>query len=162
MPSPTWMPCGVLLEHGADPNERESGDNVLALHFAAAHGYLESVRALLDAGADVHGFGDVHKSDVIGWAVGDGTNVPRDVVALLIERGARHHIFSAIAMGDTNLVRTLVEENPDSLSHRRSRFEQGQTPLHFALAAPNGLRPKTPQYDMADLLIELGGSRGRR
>ncbi len=146
----------LLLQHGGDPNERDSGDNASALHFAAAGGYLESVRALLDAGGDVHGFGDVHQADVIGWAVGDGRNVPHDVVALLIERGARHHIFSAIGMGDMDLVQTLVEENPDSLSRRRSRFEQGQTPLHFALAASDGLQAKTPQYEMADLLIELG------
>ena len=146
----------LLLEHGADPNARDRGDNAYPLHFAAGGGYLESVRALLDAGGDVHGFGDVHKADVIGWAVGDGRNVPRDVVALLIERGARHHIFSAIGLGDMDLVQRLVEEDQDALSRRRSRFEQGQTPLHFALAAPDGLQAKTPQYEMADLLIELG------
>ena len=146
----------LLLERGADPNARDSGDNAYPLHFAAGGGYLESVRALLDAGGDVHGFGDVHKADVIGWTVGDGRNVPRDVVALLIERGARHHIFSAIGMGDMDLVQRLVEEDPDALSRRRSRFEQGQTPLHFALAAPDGLQRKKPQYEIADLLIELG------
>jgi len=146
----------LLLEHGADPNAREGGDNAYPLHFAAGGGYLESVRALLDAGGDVHGFADVHKADVIGWAVGDGRNVSRDVVALLIERGARHHIFSAIGMGDLDLVQRLVEEDPDALFRRRSRFEQGQTPLHFALAAPDGLQSKTPQYEIAELLIELG------
>ena len=41
-----------LLSHGADPNARENGDNVTPLHLAAAHGLLESVRILLDAGAD--------------------------------------------------------------------------------------------------------------
>lgn len=146
----------LLLQHGADPDERDRGDNAGSLHFAAAGGHLESVRILLDAGGDVHGFGDVHQAGVIGWAVGDGRNVPQDVVALLIERGAQHHIFSAIAMADMDLVQALVEEDPDSLSRRRSLFEQGQTPLHFALAAPDGLQPKTPQYEIADLLIELG------
>jgi ankyrin repeat protein/uncharacterized glyoxalase superfamily protein PhnB len=151
----------LLLAHGADPNARDRGDNAYALHFAAACGYVETVRALLDAGGDVHGFGDVHQGDVIGWAAGDGSD-GRDgggnaeVVALLLERGARHHIFSAIALDDRALVQSLVEEDPDCLSRRRSRFEQGQTPLHFALAAPDGLAPKAPQYDMADLLIELG------
>jgi len=82
--------------------------------------------------------------------------VNRDVVALLLERGARHHIFSAIGMGDLDLVQSLVEENPEALSRRRSRFEQHQTPLHFALAAPDGLKTKPRQYEMADLLIELG------
>lgn len=148
----------LLLAQGADPNARDRSDNAYALHFAAACGYLETVRALLDAGGDVHGFGDVHKGDVIGWAAGDGRDGGgnREVVALLLARGARHHIFSAIALDDRDLVQSLVEEDPDCLSRRRSRFEQGQTPLHFALAAPDGLAPKAPQHDMADLLIELG------
>ena len=146
----------LLLERGIDPNARDAGDNACALHHAAAEGHLETVRAILDAGGDVHGFGDIHKSGVIGWAVGNGVNVRRDLVALLIERGARHHIFSAIGVGDMDLVQTLVEEDPDSLSQRRSRFEQGQTPLHFALAAPDGMVAKAPQYEIAELLIELG------
>lgn len=144
----------LLLAHGADPNARDLGDNAYPLHFAAANGFLESVRALLDAGGDVHGFGDVHQGDVIGWAAGERRN--REVVELLIERGARHHVFSAIAMGDRELVRRVVAEDPGALARRRSRFEQGQTPLHFALAAPIGLRPQAPQYEMAELLIELG------
>jgi hypothetical protein len=44
------------------------------------------------------------------------------VIALLLERGARHHIFSAMALGDLDLVETLVEQDPDCLSRRRSRF----------------------------------------
>ena len=110
----TWR-CGiltalrVLLEHGADPNARDAGDNASPLHFAAAQGNLESVRVLLDAGADVHGAGDLHDGDVIGWAAGKD-NGP--VIDLLIERGARHHIFSAMALGDRDLVERLVEEDP--------------------------------------------------
>jgi len=146
----------LLLDHGADPNARDVGDNATPLHVAAAGAPLESVRLLLDAGADVNGFGDLHESDVIGWAVGDGVDVRHDVVALLLERGARHHIFSAIGMEDLDLVQSIVEENPDALLRRRSRFEQRQAPLHFALAAPDGLRTKPAQYDIAELLIELG------
>ena len=54
----------LLLEHGADPNAREAGDNTYPLHWAAAHGDLDTVRALLDAGGDVHGAGDVHEQEV--------------------------------------------------------------------------------------------------
>ena len=50
----------------------------------------------------------------------------------------------------------MVEENPEALAQRRSRFEQGQTPLHFALAAPDGLTGHAPHYELADILIELG------
>jgi ankyrin repeat protein len=52
---------------GADLNARDTGDNAYPLHFAAANGHLDVVRALLDAGGDVHGVGDVHEADVIGW-----------------------------------------------------------------------------------------------
>ena len=145
----------LLLERGADPNARDTGDNALALHFAAAMGHLDSVRALLDAGSDVHGHGDLHDGDVIGWAMGDWP-ANRPVVELLIERGARHHIFSAIASGDPELVRSVVARDPGALAKRRSKFEQGQTVLHFALGAPIGLSPRAPRYDMARLLIELG------
>jgi ankyrin repeat protein len=140
----------LLLEHGADPNAREAGDNTYALHWAAAQGHLETVRALLDAGGDVHGFGDVHELDVIGWATFFRTpgGSPWDVVSLLLERGARHHIFSAIAAGDPDLIQQLVEQNPEVLDRRMSRFEQGQTPLHFAMSRN--------RYDILDVLIELG------
>jgi ankyrin repeat protein/catechol 2,3-dioxygenase-like lactoylglutathione lyase family enzyme len=145
----------LLLEHGADPNVRDVGDNASPLHFAAASGSLESVRVLLDAGADVHGIGDLHKGDVIGWAARKGNE---GVINLLLERGARHHMFSAIALGDMSLVRKLVEEHPESLERRRSRFESGQMPLHAAFAPPDGLGflSGKPDYAMLELLIQLG------
>jgi ankyrin repeat protein len=146
----------LLLEHGANPNAREAGDNASPLHWAAAGAHLEVMRALLDAGADVHGTGDAHQLDVIGWALLDrirgGHSSDKDAsqaaVSLLCECGARHHIFSAIASGDLDLVQRLVEEAPELLDRRLSRFEQGQTPLHFAL--------RRKRYDILDLLIELG------
>src|SRR5262245_44501185 len=140
----------LLLRHGADPNARDRGDNASPLHFAAGAGHIDVVAALLDAGADVHGHGDVHEADVIGWAtaIGPPDAVRRDVVALLHERGARHHIFSAIATGDLDAIRHLVEENPEALDRRMSRFEHGETALHFAI--------RRQRQDILDLLIELG------
>ncbi|MGI8783629.1 MAG: ankyrin repeat domain-containing protein [Acidobacteriota bacterium] len=147
----------LLLEHDADPNAREDGDNTCALHWAAAQGHLETVRALLDAGADVHGIGDVHELDVIGWATfyrapgDDPTQIGasrRELVSLLLERGARHHIFSAMSVGELDLIQEVVEQNPEALDRRLSRFEHGQTPLHFAI--------KRKRYDILGLLIELG------
>ena len=61
----------VLLAHGAVVDAREAGDNTTALHWAAARADVPLVRTLLDAGADVHGFGDAHALDVIGWAAGE-------------------------------------------------------------------------------------------
>jgi len=142
----------LLIAHGADPNARDTGDHASPLHFAAASGALESVRILLDAGADVHGAGDLHKGDVIGWAAREGHHA---VIALLLARGARHHIFSAMALGDLDLVEQLVEQDPGCLARRRSRFEGGQTPLHAAFAPPDGLSGK-PDYALLERLIALG------
>ncbi len=145
----------LLLAHGADPNAREEGDNTYPLHWAAAGRHLDIVRALLDAGGDVHGFGDVHAFDIIGWAAfylapGRSRGDNPGVLALLLERGARHHIFSAMCVGDLALIRRVVQENPNALERRMSRFEQQQTPLHFAI--------NLQRYDILDLLIELGAN----
>lgn len=141
----------VLLEHGADPNARDTDDNVTPLHVAAASRALESVRALLDAGADPQGSGDLHKGDVIGWATCQANEA---VIDLLLERGARHHIFSAIATRDVELVERVVEQDPAALRRRRSRFEDGNGPLHDAIAPPEPWR--RPDYEILQRLIELG------
>jgi ankyrin repeat protein/catechol 2,3-dioxygenase-like lactoylglutathione lyase family enzyme len=147
----------LLLDRGANPNAREEGDNTYPLHWAAAAGHVDVVRMLLDAGGDVHGVGDVHALDTIGWATfyhapGDDPMAMnpsrRPLVDLLVTRGARHHIFSAMSVGDLELIQKLVEENPDALDRRMSRFEHGLTPLHFAM--------QRKRYDVLDLLLELG------
>jgi ankyrin repeat protein len=142
----------LLLEHGADPNAREGGDNTYPLHWAAARRDPEIARLLLDAGGDPHGIGDVHELDAIGWATfftPEGDQVPKgEVWPLLVDRGARHHIFSAIAVGDLDLIRSVVEQNPDALDRRMSRFEHRLTPLHAAIARK--------RCDILDVLLELG------
>jgi ankyrin repeat protein/catechol 2,3-dioxygenase-like lactoylglutathione lyase family enzyme len=149
----------LLLEYGADPNARDAGDNALPLHFAAGGGPLDSVRLLLDAGSDVHGVGDVHRLEVIGWAT-IFEKARRDVVDLLVERGARHHVFSAIALGDLDLVQRVVEEDPEAIRRRLSRFEQEQSALHYVIAPPDGLVGGLfrtgDHYRTLELLIELG------
>ncbi len=140
----------LLLKHGADPNAREAGDNASPLHLAATHGHLEVMRALLDSGADVHGAGDLHETEVIGWAT---SLRPPDAICskcvdLLLARGAQHHIFSAIASGETAVIRELIAGDPASLDRRMSPFEQRQSPLHFALSRK--------QYGIMNLLVEMG------
>jgi ankyrin repeat protein len=145
----------VLLAHDADPDARETGDNVTPLHLAAASGAIDSVRLLLDAGADVHGSGDLHEGDVIGWAAGSRNQA---VIDLLVERGAKHHVFSAMALRDRDLVRRVVADDPAALLRRRSRFENRQTAVHAAIVPADGigLLCGKPDHDMLALLIELG------
>ena len=137
----------LLLRRGLDVDLRESGDNTYPMHWAAAEGHLEVVRRLADAGGDVVGRGDDHELEVIGWAT-CWQECHREVAELLVQRGARHHIFSAIAMDLADEVRRIVEADRSALSRRMSRNEGHQLPLHFAV------RMNRPE--MVALLLELG------
>ena len=141
----------LLLDRGIDVNARDTGDNSYAMHWAAAAGNLAVVRRLADAGGDVVGHGDDHGLDVIGWATcwhECDDDAHRAVAGFLIDRGARHHIFSAIALDLDSEVRRIVADDPAALNHRQSRNETHRTPLHFAVLMR---RPR-----MIELLIELG------
>jgi ankyrin repeat protein len=141
----------LLLERGLDVNYREKGDNTYAMHWVAAQGNLEMVRKLADAGGDVIGEGDDHAGGVIGWAsCWEGCNdaAHHAVVDFLISRGARHHIFSAVATESADEVRRIVAADPSALNQRQSRNENNRTPLHFAVAMRLA--------GMVELLLELG------
>jgi ankyrin repeat protein len=141
----------LLLERGLDVNAREKGDNTYAMHWAAAAGHLDVVRRLADAGGDVIGHGDDHEMEVIGWATswdGCDDDEHRAVADFLISRGARHHIFSAIAQNRADEVRRIVANDPSALNRRMSRNENNRMPLHFAV------RMNRPE--MVSLLLELG------
>ena len=139
----------LLQEDPALIKARGPRHNASALHFAC--GNLEILRVLLDAGADPNDDGDDMRVGVIGWATlipAPGDDVPMDVVSLLLERGARHHIFSAMATGDLEVIRALVEQQPEVLDQRLSTGHHGETPLQFAIARS--------RLDILDVLIELG------
>ena len=141
----------LLLRRGLDANAREEGDNTTAMHWAAAAGKLDVVRRLADAGGEVIGEGDDHELAIIGWATcweGCDDDAHRAVADFLVSRGARHHIFSAIATRNEDEVRRIVREDPSQLNRRMSRNELHQLPLHFAV------RMNRPR--MVELLLELG------
>jgi ankyrin repeat protein len=141
----------LLLDRGLDVNERDSGDNSYPMHWAAAEGHLEVVRRLADAGGDVVGKGDDHELEVIGWATcwqQRPDELHRAIADLLLERGARHTIFSAIALDDADEVRRLVADDPSVLTKPMSHNESFQLPLHFAV------RKSRPA--IVALLLELG------
>jgi ankyrin repeat protein len=141
----------LLLARGLDVNTREKGDNTYAMHWAAAAGALDVVRRLADAGGDVVGHGDDHELEISGWATcwdECDTDAHRAVADFLVSRGARHHIFSAIAMNLADEVRLIVAKDSSALNRRQSRNENHRTPLHFAVMKN--------RRDMIGLLLELG------
>jgi ankyrin repeat protein len=143
----------LLLARGLDVNTLEKGDDTTALHWAAAAGHADVVRRLLDAGVDPIGAGDDHELGAIGWA-SCWEETPPDakpvIVNLLLERGARHHIFSAIAMNLADDVRRIVSEDRSALERPMSGFENARLPLHFAVQMG---RP-----EMVRLLVMLGAN----
>jgi ankyrin repeat protein len=141
----------LLLKRGIDVNTREKGDNTYAMHWAAAAGHGAVVRLLVEAGGDVVGAGDDHELEVIGWATcwdGCDDEAHRTVVAMLIDQGAKHHIFSAIAMNLADEVRRIVAANPAMLERQMSRNENHQRPIHFAI--------RMNRAEMLTLVLELG------
>ncbi len=70
------------------------------------------------------------------------------MAAFLVSRGARHHIFSAIAHDLADEVRRIVAADPSALNRRMSRFENNQSPLHLAV--------RQNRRAMIELLLELG------
>jgi ankyrin repeat protein len=140
-----------LLDRGMDPNVTEQGDNTYPMHWAAAAGNLAIVKRLADAGGDVSAKGDDHALGLIGWATGwDGQALTtrRTIADFLVSRGAKHNIFSAVALDDPDLVRGVVSENPNALQQPLSHNEDFQLPLHFAV------RKELPR--MVEVLLELG------
>jgi catechol 2,3-dioxygenase-like lactoylglutathione lyase family enzyme len=71
-----------------------------------------------------------------------------DAVSLLLERGGRYDIFSAIAVGNLEAIRTLVEQQPDALDARLSSRHSGQPALHFAVTRDS--------LAVLDLILALG------
>lgn len=138
----------LLLKRGANPNIRCEGDAGTPLHFAVELGDLRTVELLVSHGADVHGFGDVHGVDIIGWACVFHEKVHQHIVDYLLARGAKHNIFSAVSCGCVEAIRTLAEEDPAVLDKQMAIWEDYRRPLHQALIRR--------QHESVTTLVELG------
>ena len=116
----------VLLDRGANPNIRDEGDNAMPLHYAAERGNAAIIRLLVEHGADPIGAGDGHELEVLGWATCFGSG-NREIVDYLLDHGAVHNIFSAVAMADVDAIpRADLDKPMDGTNHHRA-------PLHLAV-----------------------------
>jgi len=132
----------LLLERGADPNVRDEGDDACPLHFAAERLDLPVIRLLIEHGADPIGDGDGHELTVIGWATcWDYITANPEVTAYLLAHGARHTLFSAVAVGDVEAVRKAALA-PGELARVMDRTNRRRTALHLAVVKrqPEALR----------------------
>lgn len=136
-----------LVQRGADINARCESDRACAIHFAAEPGHLEVVRFLLDAGSVIEAEDNDHQLNVLGWATSLGS-YREEVARLLLSRGAKMSIWSAIALGDTETARALLTADPDLVNAKMSRNEYFRSPLHHAVSRN---RPA-----MVRLLLEWG------
>jgi len=75
----------VLLEADADVNIKEEKSGFTALMYASTFGYIDIVRKLLQAGADVHEKGPKGTTAISAAAEGDHT----EIVHLLKSAGAK-------------------------------------------------------------------------
>ena len=124
----------LLLERGANPNIRCEGDNAYPLHFAVEKNLVPIIQLLVEHGADTVGEGDYHELGVLGWATAwEYLRADRETVNYLLKHGARHNIFSAVAMGETETIRELVRRTPADLEKRMNGTLMRRMPLHLAV-----------------------------
>jgi ankyrin repeat protein len=139
----------LLLERGADPNIRDDGDNAYPLHFAAERLDLPVIRLLIEHGADPIGDGDGHELSVIGWATcWDYITADPEVTGYLLAHGARHTLFSAVAVGAVDAIPGIVRAAPEALAQVMDRTNRRRTALHLAVIKR--------QPDALRVLLDLG------
>ena len=138
----------ALVDRGADPNIRDEGDIAFPLHFAVERGNFPVIKLLVEHGAQtIAGEGDYHELDIIGWATCFGAG-DKEIVDYLIAHGARHTMFSAVAMGETAIVRELAGRSRDRLDTPMDRTNQRRRLLHLAVVKK--------QRAVLEALLELG------
>jgi ankyrin repeat protein len=141
----------LLLERGANPNIRCEGDNAFPLHFAVEKHRFPIIRLLVEHGADTVGEGDYHELGVIGWATAWGyIEANKEIVDYLLAHGALHNIFSAVAMGEIEIIRELVARSPADLERRMDLANRRRMPLHLAVVKS--------QAGALNTLLDLGAN----
>ncbi|MBX3747540.1 MAG: ankyrin repeat domain-containing protein [Verrucomicrobiae bacterium] len=102
---------GELLEGQPERVHAKGGDGGRPLHFARN---VETARLLVERGSELDPTDDDHDSTPAQWRIGDAPEVTR----FLLQRGARPDVFMAAGLGDLELAKTLVGENPVCTTYR--------------------------------------------
>ncbi len=131
----------LLLAAGADVRARNRLGST-ALHRAAGRLNEQAVEILLDNGADVNAQDDWGSSP-LRTALRSLTG--GRVAQLLLERGAKHDVFTACALGELDLLRSMLQQDRALLA---AKDWEARTPLHWAA--------RWGEVPCADLLLEYG------
>ncbi len=100
-----------LLESDPTQIHAKGGDEAEPLHFAST---VEVARILLDHGADPDARDSDHDSTPAQWRIADAPEVTR----YLIKHGGTPDIFMAAGLGDLQLAKHLIDEDPECPSYR--------------------------------------------
>lgn len=145
----------LLLKHGANPNVIDNRTTKrTALHVAVSAGALDSVRALLEQGADVNAtdrYGSTPLCQAAyGHIFGGDLNSESEIIRLLLAHGAKvnHHskegstplFFAAMAHSPTAMTALL-----DAGAEVDARNQYGNTPLHMIVRSEPLFWKPTPQ-----------------
>ncbi|MCO5594662.1 hypothetical protein L7F22_048695 [Adiantum nelumboides] len=119
-----------LVKSGADPN-RADYDGRTPLHLASVKGHEEIVRFLLQEGAEVDiedNFGNTPLIEAVKGCHSQVIKMLREAGASLTEKNAGAHLRNAALTGNTELLRSLLENgiDPNCCDHN------GRTALHIA------------------------------
>jgi ankyrin repeat protein len=115
----------LLDEDPARVHER-GGDGQTPLHFARSR---EVVDLLLERGADIDARDVDHRSTAAEWMLDGNRGRERyELARYLVERGASADIFLAAALGLTERLRALIEEDPSRLKLRTAVGPYGEVP----------------------------------
>lgn len=100
-----------LLEADSTLVNSKGPDGQRPLHFAHT---VEMIDYLLAQGADINARDVDHRGTPAQWMVEDRTKLCR----YLISRGAEADIFMACALGDSDLVKQILENDPEAVNRR--------------------------------------------
>jgi ankyrin repeat protein len=98
-----------LIEHGVNPNIRDTQSGLTALMMAAGFGHAEIVKCLLDAGADVFSIDNRGGGSVLHKAIQSGKI---EIVRMLLDAGAFID-WTACTTGHTPLMDAIWFKFPD-------------------------------------------------
>ena len=127
----------TLLDADATLITRHSHDGWTPLHLAAHFGHVETMRVLLEHGADVHARSSNHMSNtpLHAAAAGGRPDAAAELLGRKADPDARQHggwaaLHSAALSGHLELARVLLDGGADA----SARADDGLTPLEIAEA----------------------------